>query len=76
MANPKKIKVKDSASLERDVFSSAILNSDMAAYNAAIRRKKHMRSQEKLIQELNEKVEELLRWKHEITLMLSKKDNK
>lgn len=76
MATPKKLKVKDSDSLERDVFSSAILNSDMSAYNAAIRRKKRMRSQEQLIQDLTAKVEELMQWKREITAMLSKKENK
>jgi hypothetical protein len=76
MATPKKIKVEDSPSLERDSFSNAILNSDIAAYNAVINRKKRMRNQERLIAELHKKVEELLQWKSEITAMLQKKENK
>jgi hypothetical protein len=76
MATPKKIKVEDAPSLERDSFSNAILNSDTAAYNAVINRKKRMRNQERLIAELHKKVEELLQWKSEITAMLQKKENK
>ena len=76
MATPKKIKVEDAPSLERDSFSNAILNSDIAAYNAIVNRKKRMRSQERLIAELHKKVEELLQWKNEITATLQKKENK
>ena len=73
MATPKKIKVEDAPSLERDSFSNAILNSDTEAYRAVINRKKRMRNQERLIAELHKKVEELLQWKSEITAMLQKK---
>jgi len=76
MATPKKIKVEDAPSLERDSFSNAILNSDTEAYRAVINRKKRMRNQERLIAELHKKVEELLQWKSEITEMLQKKENK
>lgn len=76
MATTKKIKVENAPSLERDVFSSAILNTDTAAYNAVVRRKKHMRSQEHLINELRLKVEELLAWKQEISNLLDKKADK
>lgn len=73
MATRKKIKVEDAPSLERDSFSNAILNADPVAYNAAVRRKKHVRSQERLLQDLKRQVEELLLWKEEITKMLAKK---
>ena len=76
MENRKKIKVQDAPSLERDSFSNAILNSDISAYTAVVNRKKRMRNQERLIEELSKKVEELLIWKEEITKMLAKKENK
>lgn len=76
MENRKKIKVQDAPSLERDSFSNAILNSDISAYTAVVNRKKRMRNQERLIEELNKKVEELLVWKEEIIKMLAKKENK
>ena len=76
MKTRQKIKVKDSPSLERDTFSSAILNYDSGAYAAAVRRKKNRRSTELLIQELTEKIQELMQWKEEITALLSKKADK
>ncbi len=76
MATRKKLKVEESSSLERDVFTNAILNTDNVAYNAALRRKKYIKSQERLVQELQKQVQELLQWKEEITAFLSKKVDK
>ncbi len=76
MATRKKIKVEDSPTLERDSFSNAILNTDTSAYVAARNRKKHIRNQERIIADLQTKVEELLSWKAEIVEMLAKKENK
>lgn len=76
MATRKKIKVEENPTLERDSFSGAILNNDSAAYTAARNRKKYFRNQQQIIQNLQNKVEELLSWKLEITQMLEKKDNK
>jgi hypothetical protein len=76
MATRKKIKVEENISLERDSFSNAILNTDFAAYTAARNRKKHIRNQERIIADLQAKVEELLSWKVEIMKMLAKKENK
>ena len=76
MQDTTKVKVKDEPFLERDVFSSAILNRDTSAYAATIRRKRNKKSQDRLIAELREKIQELLDWKEEITLLLSKKEDK
>lgn len=76
MAIRKKIKVEENPTLERDSFSNAILNTDFAAYTAARNRRKHIRNQERIIADLQAKVEELLAWKLEIVEMLTKKENK
>jgi hypothetical protein len=76
MATRRKIKVEENPTLERDSFSNAILNTDTAAYIAARNRKKHIRHQERVIADLQTKVEELMSWKAEITEMLAKKENK
>ena len=76
MPSNKKIKVEENAALERDSFSNAILNTDRSAYNAAVRRKKHIRQQENTICELQKQVEDLLAWKEEIVKLLVKNGNK
>jgi hypothetical protein len=76
MATRKKIKVEENPTLERDSFSNAILNTDTTAYVAARNRRKHIRHQERIIADLQAKVEELLAWKLEIVEMLTKKENK
>ena len=76
MSVKKKIKVKENAALERDSFSNAILNTDRSAYNAAVRRKKHIKQQENTICELRQQVKELLAWKEEIIKLLEKNGNK
>ena len=76
MPTKKKIKVEENAALERDSFSNAILNTDRSAYNAAVRRKKHIRQQENTICSLQQQVQELLDWKEEIIKLLAKPGNK
>jgi hypothetical protein len=76
MATKRKIKVEENPTLERDSFSNAILNTDINAYNISRNRKKHIRQQERIIADLQAKVEELLAWKLEIVEMLTKKENK
>jgi hypothetical protein len=76
MAAKKKIKVQDDPTLERDTYSSAILNADRSAYNAAVRRKKHIKAQERTIVELQNQVDSLLAWRDEVVQLLAKKDNK
>jgi hypothetical protein len=76
MAAKKKIKVKEDPTLERDSYSGAILNSDRSAYNAAVQRKKHIRAQERTIEDLRSQVEELLSWRDQIIELLAKNDNK
>ena len=76
MPAKKKIKVTDNASLERDTFSNAVLNTDRSAYNAAVRRKKHIKQQENIICSLRQQVDDLLAWKEEIIKLLEKTGNK
>ena len=76
MPAKKKIKVEENTTLERDSFSNAILNTDRSAYNAAVRRKKHIKQQESTICSLQQQVQELLDWKDEIIKLLAKNSNK
>lgn len=76
MPAKKKIKVEENTALERDTFSNAVLNTDRSAYNAAVRRKKHIKQQENTISSLQKQVEDLLAWKEEIVKLLAKPGNK
>ena len=67
-----RIKVDTNDSLERDVFSSAILNNDKSAYISARNRKKKAIQTENTITELKAQVEELLIWKSQVENILNK----
>lgn len=67
-----KLQVEDNESLERDVFSNAILNKNVDAYNSAINRKKRLLEDKKTIEQLKEQISELLEWKNQIVNILEK----
>jgi hypothetical protein len=67
-----RVKVDANDSLERDVFSSAILNNDANAYISARNRKKKAIQTENTINELKAKLEELLAWKSQVENILNK----
>jgi|GEM_PF-5296076 len=67
-----RIKIDANDSLERDVFSSAILNNNTSAYISARNRKKKAIQTENTINELKAQIEELLIWKSQVENILNK----
>ena len=71
------IQVKDHPSLVRDVYSKAIINTDVSAYNAVCHRRNAQLKHETTItdlycqiEELNNQIDRLLEWKVSVTEQL------
>ena len=76
MANPNRAQVVTHPSLQRDLSSNAIINTDSSSYHARMAQKKATQAQQDEVEELKDQVAELKKLVQKLSRAVAKSDSK